>query len=78
MTRMLETILERLTEIAAQMTAIANRSERYARWHCWLLAIVLFASVGMFVVGAWTHATQNEVLRQVMQENRAIFQRFNR
>ena len=52
--------------------------ERYARWQCWLLALVLLSSVGMFVVGAWTHGVQNEALRQVMQENRAIFQRLNR
>jgi hypothetical protein len=77
LTRVLETNLARLTELA-------SRSERWARWHGGLLALVLLltggmllASVWMFVVGVRTHAVQTEALRQVMQENRAIFERLH-
>ena len=71
MTRVLQTI-------AQDLHAFTVRSERWARWHFWLLAVVLLATGGMFVVGVRTHATQNDALRQVMQENRAIFERLNR
>lgn len=48
------------------------------RWHFWLLAVLLMALGGMFVVVTWTHAIQNDALRLLMQENRAIFQRLTR
>ena len=67
-----------LETLAGHLTQITDRMERSARWQCWLLALVLLSSVGMFVVGAWTHGVQNEALRHVMQENRAIFERLNR
>jgi hypothetical protein len=85
LTRMLEAILARLTDMSAQMTAMAQRSdawtrraERWMRWHFWLLALVLLSSAGMFVIGVRTHATHNDALRQVMEENRAIFERLTR
>ena len=92
LTRMLETILARLTEISTDLRAFTIRSEawtrraeRWMRWHFWILilmlmltGVTLLSSVGMFVIGSRTHAGQNEALRQVMQENRAIFERLSR
>ena len=78
MTRMLETILARLSDISTDLRAFTIRSERWMRWHFVLLGIILLSSVGMFLVGVRTHAVHNDALRQVMQENRAIFERLQR
>lgn len=75
LTRVLETTLERLTELATRSERWATRSERWMRWHFWLLVVVVFTTGGALWVGVRTHAVQNEALRQVMQENRAIFER---
>lgn len=67
-----------LETIAQDLRTLTVRSERYARWQFWLLALVLFTTVGIFVLGARSQAIQSEALSLIMQENRAIFQRLNR
>jgi hypothetical protein len=85
MTHVLETNLTRLNDLHASSAQWHARSERWMRGHGRLLALVflltggmLCASVWMFVVGVRTHAVQTDALRQVMQENRAIFERLQR
>lgn len=78
LTRMLETL-------AQDLHAFTVRSERWMRWYGWGMALVLpltgvllFASVGMYIASAHTHTAQNEALRLIIQENRAIFERLAR
>jgi hypothetical protein len=85
LTRVLETLAQDLRAFTVRSDAWTQRAEawtrraeRWMRWHFWVLGLILLSSVGMFVLGARTHAAQNEALRQVMQENRAIFERLPR
>ena len=84
MTRVLETNLTRLNDLHAGSAQWHARSERWMRWHGGMLGLtllltggMLLASVWMFVVGLRTHAVHTDALRQVMQENKAIFERLN-
>ena len=77
LTRMLETIAQDLRAFTIRSEAWTRRAERWMRWHFWLLGLILLSSVGMFVVGVRAHTVQNDALRQVMQENRAIFERLH-
>jgi len=48
---------------------------RTARWQFALLVLALCATGGAFIVSVHTHNVQSDALRQIMQENRAIFAR---
>jgi len=76
--RAIQAMTRVLDMMSVRLTRIADRMESYARWNFWLLAVILLATGGAFVVGIRTHAAQNDALRQVMQENRAIFERLSR
>ena len=85
LTGVLETLAQDLRAFTVRSDAWMQRAERWMRWHFWVLilmliltGVTLLSSVGMYVVGSRTHATQNDALRQVMQENRAIFERLPR
>jgi len=78
LTHVLETHREKLTALDTRSEGWAIRSERWMRWHFWLLVVVLLATGGAFAVGVRTHAVQTDALRQVMQENKAIFERLSR
>jgi hypothetical protein len=78
LTTVLESLARDLHALTDHMERWTRRAERWMRWHFWLLVVVLCATGGTFVVGIWTHAAQNDALRQVMQENKAIFERVSR